>query len=377
MRLLIFLFALCPFAWAANTTSGGKIVCYFASWSHKRKGNGSFTVSDIDASICSHFIWSFATIQENEIAVPNRNGSNGIREFVALRSRNPRAKFLVAVGGAKNSKGPKYSNMVSSPRSRGEFINSSVDFLKQYNLDGLDMDWEYPTFHGGVPSDRENFVLLLKELKERFNQEGGYLLTAALAPNQRVAAKAYDIPGISQHVDFINLMTYNFYGAWKTHTGHPARLQGSGEISVDSSVKYWLDGGTPKEKLVIGVPTYGKSWTLSDPNNHDVGAPTSGVGQPGPYTQTPGTLAYNEFCEQINAGQWTVEFDQQAKAPYAYKGDQWIGYENIQSAKDKANFIRNSELGGAMIWTIDFDDFRGRCGEKYGILRGLNDVLRN
>ncbi|XP_063991969.1 acidic mammalian chitinase-like [Diachasmimorpha longicaudata] len=376
MRPPFFLLSLGLLALTSMAASDKKIVCYFASWSHYRSGNGRFTTADIDASICTHFIWTFATLEGNRIVVPNADDTNGIREFAALRSRNSGAKVLVAVGGGEDSQGPKYSNMVSSSQSRGEFVNSAVDLLRQYGLDGLDMDWEYPSLNGGIPSDRENFVALLRELRERFNQEG-YLLTAAVNAGEWAARQAYDIPGISQHLDFINLMTYDFHGSWEHQTGHHAGLHGNGDISVESCVKYWLDNGSPKEKLVVGIPTYGKSWTLADPNNHGVGAPASGVGQPGPYTQAPGTLAYNELCEQINAGQWTVEFDEGAYVPYAFKGDQWVGYENVQSAKGKAGFIRDWGLGGAMVWTIDFDDFRGSCGEKYGILKGLNEVLRN
>ncbi|XP_011307755.1 chitotriosidase-1 [Fopius arisanus] len=376
MRSSILPIALCFLALALTATSAKNIVCYFASWSHYRQGNGRFTTADIDPNICTHYIWSFVTIEGNRIVVSDGDGSNGIRELTALRSQNSGAKVLVAVGGGSDSVGPKYSNMVSSWQSRNDFINSAVDVLKEYNLDGLDMDWEYPAFNGGVPSDRENFVLLLKELRERFNQEGGYLLTAAVNAGQWAAETAYDIPGISQQLDFINLMTYDFHGSWESQTGHHAGLHANGDISVESCVKYWLDKGCPKDKLVVGVPTYGKSWTLADPNNHGVGAPAVGVGQPGPYTQAPGTLAYNELCEQINAGQWTVVFDEQAYVPYAYNGNQWVGYENVQSAKGKAGFLRDWGLAGAMVWTIDFDDFRGSCGERYPILNALNAVLR-
>ncbi|XP_011307753.1 acidic mammalian chitinase isoform X1 [Fopius arisanus] len=375
MEFSIFLVTLSLSVLALEITAEKKVICYFASWSQNRAGKGKFTVADIDASICTHYIWSFVNIEDNKIVISKGNGSNGIREFVALHSRNPEAKLLVAVGGAANSVGANYSKMVSTKQSRNEFIDSAVDVLKEYNLDGLDIDWEYPAFKGGVPSDRENFVLLLKELRERFNQD--YLLTVALHPGERIAKKAYDIPGISQHVDFINLMTYNFHGAWENRTGHPSGLHGNGQISVESLVKYWLDKGSPKEKLIVGMTAYGKSWTLSDPNSHGVGANATGVGQPGLYTKKPGTLAYYELCEQINAGKLTVVFDEQTYAPYAYGDNQWVGYEDIRSAKGKASFIQNMGLAGAMLWTIDLDDFRGSCNDKFPLLKSINSILRN
>lgn len=212
-----------------------KVVCYFASWSHFRQGNGRFTTADIDPSLCTHFIWSFVTIQGNKIVVSNGDGTNGIRQFVAQCRRNPAAKVLVAVGGGEDSVGPKYSNMASSWGSRKEFIDSAIAILKQYKLDGLDMDWEYPAHNGGVPADRENFSLLLKELKQRFNQEGGYLLSAAVNAGEWAAKTAYNIPAISQHLDFINLMAYDFHGSWEKQTGNHAGLHANnGQISVVS-----------------------------------------------------------------------------------------------------------------------------------------------
>lgn len=78
------------------------------------------------------------------------------------------------------------------------------------------------------------------------------------------------------------------------------------------------------------MPTYGKTWTLSDPNNHGVGAPGFSVGEAGPYVREAGVFGYNELCEQIGNGQWTVQFDDQARAPYAFKGNQWVTYDNVQ-----------------------------------------------
>ncbi|XP_015113995.1 acidic mammalian chitinase [Diachasma alloeum] len=373
MRSLTFLLVSCLAA-ALTVTAENRIVCYFGSWANWRPGNGKFVTADIDASLCTHFIWTFVTLQGNQVVSSNGDGVNGLQEFTQLRAKNPTAKLLIAIGGAVDSHGSKYSNMVSSAESRRQFIDSAVALLKQYKFDGFDVDWEYPTRNGGVPADRNNFVLLLKELKERFNKEGGLLLTAAVAAGTWTASQAYDIPAISQHLDFINLMTYDFHGSWEPKTGHHAGLRG--DLSVESCVKYWLDQGCPKEKLVVGVPTYGKTWTLADPNNNAPGAPAPSAGQPGPYVRESGSFGYNELCEQIREGQWTVRFDEKAQAPYAFKGNQWVSYDNVKSVTEKANYIKQLRLGGAMIWSLETDDKNGACGEKFPILKALNAVLR-
>uniref|UniRef100_A0A0C9QM58 chitinase n=2 Tax=Fopius arisanus TaxID=64838 RepID=A0A0C9QM58_9HYME len=359
---------------ALTAAAENRIVCYFGSWANWRPGNGKFVTADIDTSLCTHFIWTFVTLQGNQVVSSNGEGVNGLREFIQLREKNPSAKFLVAIGGAVDSHGPKYSNMVSTASSRKQFIDSTVALLKQYKFDGFDVDWEYPTRNGGVPADRNNFVLLLKELKERFTQEGGLLLTAAVAAGTWTASQAYDIRAISQHLDFVNIMTYDFAGSWEPRTGHHAGLRG--DLSVESCVKYWLDQGCPKEKLVVGVPTYGKTWTLADANNNAPGAPAPSAGQAGPYVREAGSLGYNELCEQIREGQWTLRFDEKARAPYAIKGNQWLSYDNVKSVTEKANYIKEQRLGGAMIWSIETDDKSGACGEKFPILKALNAVLR-
>ncbi|XP_011307804.1 acidic mammalian chitinase-like [Fopius arisanus] len=361
---------------ASVLTAAGqnRIVCYFGSWANWRPGNGRFVTSDIDTSLCTHVIWSFATLQGNQIVAPNADGVNGLREFTQLRRRNPGIRLLIAIGGATDSQGPKYSRMVSSPGSRGQFINSVIALLRRYRFDGFDLDWEYPTLNGGAPSDRHNFVLLLREMKERFNREGGFLLTAAVGAGAWTASQAYDIRAISQHLDFINLMTYDFRGSWERRAGHHAALRG--DLSVESSVRYWLDRGCPREKLVVGVPTYGRTWTLANPNNNAPGAPASSAGQPGPYMREAGSLGYNELCEQIRRGQWNLRFDGGARAPYAFRGNQWVSYDSVGSVTEKAHFIRQQRLGGAMIWSIETDDKNGACGPRFPILRALNAVLR-
>ena len=98
---------------------------------------------------------------------------------------------------------------MSDPILREKLVNNVVDFVKKYDFNGLDLDWEYPAQRGGVPSDKENFVLLLKALREKLEKEG-LILSVAIGASEKIAKKSYDIKGISKYVNFINLMTYDF-----------------------------------------------------------------------------------------------------------------------------------------------------------------------
>lgn len=123
---------------------------------------------------------------------------------------------------------------------------------------------------------------------------------------------------------------------------------------------------------MLGIGLYGRSFQLSDPSQHTPGSPSSGPGAPGPYTGEAGYLGYNEIC----LNNWTPVFDDTNKAPYAYSGDQWVSYDNVQSIEIKMDFALSKNLAGAMVWSIDTDDFRGLCGSAYPLLSAINRKLR-
>lgn len=130
-------------------------------------------------------------------------------------------------------------------------------------------------------------------------------------------------------------------------------------------MNYWIKNGAAKEKIILGMATYGRTFTLANSQNTGYNAPITGPGAAGPYTREPSTLGYNEFCEQqLNpTTRWSVVQDDKAKVPYAYRGNQWIGYDDIQSINEKARYVHDKNLAGAMIWSIETDDFRGKCGQ--------------
>lgn len=128
----------------------------------------------------------------------------------------------------------------------------------------------------------------------------------------------------------------------------------------------------------MGVPFYGRSFTLADPNNHAVGAPHIGRGLAGQYSVEPGVIGYNELCEifQNQQGLWHQEWEPSQMVPFAYYGRQWIGYENEKSLALKVDYVKKENLGGIMIWSIESDDFKGVCSKKrYPLLSLINEML--
>ncbi|XP_051166063.1 chitinase-3-like protein 2 isoform X2 [Leptopilina boulardi] len=376
----------------SGTSREKKIVCYFGSWSVYRPENGRFDIADINPQLCTHLIYTFVGLSEDgNIRVldswqdlPDNYGKNGFGRFNALREKNPRLKTLIAIGGW-NEGSRKYSSVFRQSHLRSKFVNNTLTFIKKYGFNGLDIDWEYPNQRGGSSEDVNNFTLLLKELKDKFNQEK-FLLSIAVAATESSAGKSYNIREMSKYVDFINVMAYDLRGSWddKKRVGINAPLRSSLKEdhllsiwNIEAIIKYWIDQGASQEKIILGTAFYGRSFTLVDSSKHNVGDSFTGPGNSGKYTRESGMLGYNEICELQKNERWTTVFDEEQQVPYSFNGNQWVGYDDVRSLKIKAEYILKLGLGGVMLWSIETDDFRGICGEKYPLLKMLNSVLNH
>ena len=180
------------------------------------------------------------------------------------------------------------------------------------------------------------------------------------------------------------LMTYDLHGAWDTNTGYNAPLfsrraerGNEATLNVDWAVREWLNRGCPKDKLVVGLATYGRSFTLRDARRSEVGAPARGPGKMGLCTGVDGFLAYYEICDRIRNYGWRSHYDDEQKANYIVLGDQWVGYDSVESLKVKTEYVVEKKLRGAMVWTYDLDDFRGdSCQQgKYPLINAIKEVL--
>lgn len=162
-------------------------------------------------------------------------------------------------------------------------------------------------------------------------------------------------------------MSYDFHGKWETKTGHNAplfALSSESEwrkmLSVEYGVKLWEKLGTPKEKIVVGTATYGRTFTLANRGVYGMNAASAGGGTQGEYTRESGFLSFYEICELLKNGA-TYIWDDEQKVPYAVKDDQWVGFDDERSIRLKMKWILENGYGGAMVWTVDMDDFTGGC----------------
>ncbi|XP_006628509.2 acidic mammalian chitinase [Lepisosteus oculatus] len=361
--------------------------CYFTNWAQYRPPPTVYMPTNIDPCLCTHLLYAFATMKDNKLATYEWNDVELYSEFNALKNKNGNLKTLLSVGGW-NFGSSGFSNMVAQAGTRQIFINSVIEFLRQYEFDGLDIDWEYPANRGSPPQDQQLYSVLLEEMRAAFEKEAQethrarLLMSAAVSSGLGTIQSAYQIPKLGQALDMINVMTYDMHGSWETFTGEnsplyrgPADQGGDIYFNINYAMNYWKDNGAPAEKLLVGFPTYGQTFTLRNAADHMVGAPISGAGAPGKYTQEAGELAYFEICGFLEGA--TFVWNEVQDVPYAYKGTQWVGFDNIRSFGIKAQWLMKNNFGGAMVWTLDMDDYLGTfCNQgKYPLINVLHKAF--
>ncbi|KAL1772526.1 oviduct-specific glycoprotein [Sigmodon hispidus] len=360
-----------------------KLVCYFTNWAHNRPGPASILPHDLDPFLCTHLIFAFASMNNNRIVANNLQDEKILYpEFNKLKGRNSALKTLLSIGGW-NFGTSRFTTMLSTLASREQFIDSVISFLRAHGFDGLDLFFLYPGLRGSPTYDRWNFLFLIEELQFAFEKEAmltqrpRLLLSAAVSGIPNIIQTSYDVQLLGRRLDFINVLSYDLHGSWENFTGHNSPLFSFPEDSKSSAfaMNYWRKLGAPADKLIMGFPTYGRTFHLLKESKNGLRAASMGPASPGKYTKQAGFLAYYEVCSFIQRAEkhW---IDHQY-VPYAYKGKEWVGYDDTISFSYKATFVKKEHFGGAMVWTLDMDDVRGTfCGNgPFPLVQILNELL--
>ncbi|XP_076268932.1 chitinase 2 [Rhynchophorus ferrugineus] len=373
---------------------GRIVVCYVGTWAVYRPGRGSFAIENLEPSLCTHIIYSFASLNTQEDAIRSLDpwqdlkenyGKGGYERITNLRLRYPHLKVSLAIGGW-NEGSTNYSKMAAEPARRSRFVASAVDFIKKYQFDGLDLDWEFPAKRGGAPEDKQNFLLLVKELRAAFRKHN-LLLTAAFGAGKDTIDVAYDVEGLAVYLDFIHMMCYDYHGAWDQKTGANAPLTSTDVLSVEYSINYMLKLGAPAKKLVMGVPLYGRTFVLPEEpqlrRKPKLDMIATNVGFQGPFTRENGFMGYNEICLEIRnkTAPWKKYWDSASETPFLVREKQVIAYDDESAISKKVRFAMEKNLAGIMVWSIDTDDFQGDCADgeedmNYPLMRVINKSIQ-
>lgn len=349
---LCLLFSMTAGGRASAAGAAGTVVGYYASWA------SDYTPENIPAGVFTQINYAFARIEGGRAVLgdPVRDGRN-LRALTALRKKDPGLKIVLSVGGWDES--TYFSDAASSAAHRAVFAQSCLELLLEYELDGLDLDWEYPV-SGGAPGivhrteDRENFTLLLQALRKALDRQGRqdakrYVLSAAGAAESGYLDRI-EPQAVAETVDHIFLMAYDLHGPWDTRTGFNAPLYASAashsRASVDNGVSAWLDRGVPAEKLVLGMPLYGYIYRDVSTGNNGFGSGFSGAS----------SIAWDRVKSEYLASSAYRRFrDNGAEVPYLYGNRIFLSYDDVDSVTAKADLARRRGLGGIGFWELSQD----------------------
>jgi chitinase len=314
---------------------------------------------EVSAEKLTRINYAFADLQNGKIVEGFAHDAENFAALNALKRANPSLTILVSIGGWTWS--GNFSDMALTKQSRKTFIESAVQFVEKYELDGLDIDWEYPGMAGDNhrfrPEDKQNYTLLLNELRARFNHEEKkihrHLATSIATGASMEFLEHTEMAKVQKYVDTVNLMSYDYYvPSWDKTTGHHAPLftnpADTKKISSDRTIHEYESAGVPAKKLVLGVPFYGKSWTQVPDQNH-------GLFEPG--KEAPNTYLPYSSLVTLQSGGFIRYWDEQASAPYLYNPDTqtFISYEDTESLKKKCEYVLDHKLAGVMFWEYSGD----------------------
>ncbi|MCD6462138.1 MAG: chitinase [Thermotogae bacterium] len=386
------------------------IGAYYPSWGIYAR---NFNVMDIDGSKLTHLFYAFANISDDGLCVladpwadvdkpfPGDSDAPGtlrgnFNQLRKLKEKHPHLKVLISVGGWTLSK--NFPKVAATEESRKRFVKSCIDlfikgeFGEKYGthpgiFDGIDVDWEYPVeggMHPGTPEDKRNFTLLIaefrKQLDELSKQTGKqYLLTIAGAAKPDYIFKNTEIAEVAKYLDFIVVMTYDFHGAWDPTTNFHCNLYydpadtspGAEDLNVEAVIRNYIKAGVSPEKLVLGIPFYGRSWKGVENVDNGLYQKADGAG---PGTWEPGVLDYRDIVKNYEP-KFKKFFHPKTQSPWLFDGDVFITYDDPDSVTLKAKYVLEHDLAGVAIWEISAD-IRGVPAPEDSLINTIYEVLK-
>ncbi|XP_077397908.1 acidic mammalian chitinase-like [Festucalex cinctus] len=328
MYKLILLAGLCAVI-AQLDAAPRKLVCTYQKTSSSISANLFDIMESINPHLCTHLIYT--SVKPSPVKViPSPSDNIKFQDFNKLKSSNPNLKTLLEVDLTDLN-----TNNIFIQGNRALFIQSVIDILMHERFDGVNIVWEFKV---GVsqPSDKQSFTLLMKELKVALSTlpltVGPQLLTASVSAVKLQIDQSYEVPRLVKLVDFLNVITFD-----RDRTVVPPLVGPAPFPNAEFSMQYWFSEGAPKEKLNMGIASYGFDTNPS---------------------ANPSIIAKYEEC---------------ARPPPPTT----ISVDSDETIVAKAKYIVNAEFGGAFVKSLDLDDFNGNfCGQgKYPVIGLIKSII--
>jgi chitinase len=311
----------------------------------------------------THIIYSFVLLRGNQLHVSPAAGSI-LRKLVSLKTKQPQLKIQIAFGGWGGCK--TCPAIFSTEKGRNEFAGSVKAVLTKYQLDGIDIDWEYPAVQGPIghpfsPADTKNFTLLMQALRHTLGNEKE--ISFAAGGFSEFLEKAVEWKKVIPFVNRIHLMSYDLVNRYSLHTGHHTPLYPNSfqKESVDNAIRFFDSLDLPRSKVVIGAAFYARVYS----------AQNKGLGQPGAFRRFYPFKNYEATFSASNG--YETSWDEQAKAPWSYSAGKklYATYDNKRSVQLKTQYALDKKLGGIMFWELRQDLTRN------GLLHAIYEAKTN
>ena len=297
-----------------------KVVAYVTSW----------TTHDVDPLVMTHVNYAFGGVGSDHRSVYADNIAR-MKKMVELKQRNPQLKVLLSIGGWGRG---GFTPMAADEAARKAFAEDCRRFCERYNLDGIDVDWEFPGDNSSgetaAVNEKQNFTLLLRDLREALGSD--LLLTMASSADP----SRFDFRSCIKYLDFVNVMTYDMASPPNHHSAlYRGGKVGNGYIVGHESITRHLNAGVPADKLVMGLAFYGNS----------------GAGE---------QISLQQIKDKIASGDYEDHWDDVARVPYLTRQGRFAyGYDNARSLRLKCQYIIDRGLAGGMYWEYANDDRLG------------------
>lgn len=390
---------------SGGTAGTKRVIGYFAQWAiYSRNYFVSNVASSGSAALMTHLNYAFANVtpgfetasydpyadyQKTFSAAESVDGqadtwnqplAGNFNQLRKLKLQFPGLQVLISLGGWTLS--TNFSAAAMTDSSRKTLVASAIQMFIQGKFapgiqvpgifDGIDIDWEYPASNGNnqpySPQDTANYTALLAEFRSQLDAQGAadgrhYLLSIA-APAGPDKYVNLELSKIHASVDHINLMTYDFHGAWETTTNFSAPLY-SNPADPTIALKYWADeaveaylaAGVPADKLVLGIPLYGRGWTGVPPGPQGNGLYQTATGGAAGGVWQAGINDYKVLAPL--AATWTGYRDSASQGYWIYDGTTFWTFDDVTTVGTKTAYVTSKGLGGAMFWELDGDDAQG------------------
>lgn len=370
-----------------------KVVCYYTSWSVYRTNQFVFKPSQINPFLCTHLIYAFGAFDKDNKIKPfdefQDKTRGGYKEVTNIKSFNKDLKVLLAMGGGREGS-KNFSPISGSAERRSQFSKNLLKYLRDNNFDGVSLDWQYPAFkEGSRPEDKENYVELVKALQNEFTSEAQnrnvtqLLISITVPAREEYIERGYDLENLQKFADVINLAAYDYHYPYEPAIYHHSPLyplpeevenHPNSNLNVDGTIKFIKNKGANLSKYTLGIAAYGRTFKLQNPAETDLGAASKAEGNSG-----SGIRAYYDVCSYMKDNRWTVKTpNATAMGPYAFRGEDWVSFDDEEIVKRKAEYSVEIGLGGLMYWTLDNDDFRGDCsGRTHPLIKAGREGLES